>query len=126
MCSSATFLEAFWHTDRRGRLRHRARIPAGLCRLATARPSADHGLLQPESRDASESSRTLTQLRQVLAFQERFPREGLWWPYRGKAQFEKLVRNHLTQFLRQRGPTTPAAPPTRTGTRHACGSATAR
>ena len=52
---------------------------------------------------------------QVLEFQQRFPREGLWWPYRGKAQFEKLVRNHLTQFLRQRGHTAPAAPHTRPG-----------
>jgi hypothetical protein len=50
---------------------------------------------------------------QVLDFQQRFPKEGLWWPYRGKAQFEKLVRNHLTQFLRQRGHTAPAAPHTR-------------
>jgi hypothetical protein len=52
---------------------------------------------------------------QVLEFQQRFPKEGLWWPYRGKAQFEKLVRNHLTQFLRQRGHTAPAAPHTRPG-----------
>ena len=52
---------------------------------------------------------------QVLEFQQRFPREGLWWPYRGKAQFEKLVRNHLTQYLRQRGHTAPAAPHTRPG-----------
>jgi hypothetical protein len=41
---------------------------------------------------------------QVLDFQRNFPKEGLWWPYRGKAQFERLVRNHLTQFLRQQGP----------------------
>ena len=37
---------------------------------------------------------------QVLDFQQRFPKEGLWWPYQGKAQFARLVRNHLTQFLR--------------------------
>jgi hypothetical protein len=52
---------------------------------------------------------------QVLDFQQRFPKEGLWWPYRSKVQFEKLVRNHLSQFLRQRGDTTPAAPPIRPG-----------
>src|SRR5262249_31066889 len=52
---------------------------------------------------------------QVLEFQERFPQEGLWWPYRGKAQFEKLVRNHLTQFLRQRGSTALAARHARPG-----------
>ncbi|MDQ3805358.1 MAG: DUF4062 domain-containing protein, partial [Acidobacteriota bacterium] len=36
---------------------------------------------------------------EVLKFKERFPREGLWQPYRGKAEFEKLVRNHLTNFI---------------------------
>ncbi|MGH8068966.1 MAG: SUMF1/EgtB/PvdO family nonheme iron enzyme [Candidatus Entotheonellia bacterium] len=41
---------------------------------------------------------------QVLDFQRNFPKEGLWWPYRGKAQFERLVRNHFTQFIRQQGP----------------------
>src|SRR5215471_18101175 len=59
------------------------------------------------------STADLAQYAQVLQFQERFPREGLWWTYNGKAQFERLVRNHLTQFLRQRGHTTSAAPPTR-------------
>jgi hypothetical protein len=47
---------------------------------------------------------------QVLDFQRNFPKEGLWWPYRGRAQFERLVRNHLTQFLRQRG-ASPAGTP---------------
>ena len=37
---------------------------------------------------------------QVLEFKERFPKEGLWWPYKGKSQFEKLVRNHLTNYIR--------------------------
>src|SRR5712691_12837616 len=37
---------------------------------------------------------------QVLEFQQRFPKDGLWWPYRGKAQFEKLVRNHPDANLR--------------------------
>ena len=32
--------------------------------------------------------------------------EGLWWNYNGVAQFEKLVRAHLIQYLRHR--TTPA------------------
>jgi hypothetical protein len=52
---------------------------------------------------------------QVLDFQQRFPKEGLWWPYQGKEQFERLVRNHLTQFLRQRGSSAPAAPSARPG-----------
>ena len=54
------------------------------------------------------SSADAAQYAQVLQFQERFPREGLWQPYNGKAHFEKLVRNHLTQLLRHRGPATPA------------------
>lgn len=36
----------------------------------------------------------------VLRFKENFPKEGLWWSYRGSAQFEKLARNHLTQYVR--------------------------
>jgi formylglycine-generating enzyme required for sulfatase activity len=56
------------------------------------------------------STADLDQYAQVLRFQERFPREGLWQPYNGKAHFEKMVRNQLTQLLRQREPTAPAAP----------------
>lgn len=37
---------------------------------------------------------------QVIDFRDRFPKEGLWWPYKGKAQFEKLVRNHLANYIR--------------------------
>ena len=44
------------------------------------------------------------QWRQVLAFKERFPKEGLWWPYRGKADFERKVRHHLTRFIQQEVP----------------------
>src|SRR5215510_10728967 len=44
----------------------------------------------------------LDQWRQVLEFKQQFPKEGLWWPYNGKNQFERLVRRHLTQFLRHR------------------------
>jgi hypothetical protein len=36
----------------------------------------------------------------VLEFREKFPKEGLWWPYKGKVQFERLVRNHLTNHVR--------------------------
>jgi hypothetical protein len=41
------------------------------------------------------------QLSRVLAFRSALPREGLWWPYKGKPSFEKLVRNHLAAFIRQ-------------------------
>jgi hypothetical protein len=37
---------------------------------------------------------------QVLEFRDKFPKEGLWWPYEGEAQFEKLVRNHLMNHIR--------------------------
>jgi hypothetical protein len=37
----------------------------------------------------------------VLAFHENFPKEGLCWPYKNNTQFEKLVRNHLTHYIRR-------------------------
>jgi internalin A len=37
---------------------------------------------------------------QVLDFRDKFPKEGLWWPYKGKPQFEKQVRNHLMNYIR--------------------------
>jgi hypothetical protein len=48
----------------------------------------------PQSRGETE------QWGQVLEFKDKFPKEGLWWPYKGKAQFEKLVRNHLVNYIR--------------------------
>lgn len=38
----------------------------------------------------------------VLEFKARFPKEGLWWHYKGKSKFADLVRKHLTNFIRQR------------------------
>jgi hypothetical protein len=38
---------------------------------------------------------------QVLEFKDKFPNEGLWWPYTGKAQFERQVRKHLTNYIRE-------------------------
>jgi hypothetical protein len=49
---------------------------------------------------APKTKEEATQWGQVLDFQQNFPKDGLWWPYKGKSQFEKLVRNHLTQFIR--------------------------
>jgi hypothetical protein len=43
----------------------------------------------------------LDQLGKVLDFKSRFPKEGLWWTYKGKTEFSTLVRKHLTGFLRQ-------------------------
>src|SRR5260221_7859526 len=42
----------------------------------------------------------IEQLAQVVDFKNTFPKEGLWWSYDGKDEFRKLVRNHLTQFIR--------------------------
>lgn len=36
----------------------------------------------------------------VLTFREKFSKEGLWCPYKGKNDFEKLVRNHLMNYIR--------------------------
>lgn len=35
----------------------------------------------------------------VLDFQKNFPREGLWWAYKGKDNFKELLRGHLQNFL---------------------------
>lgn len=37
---------------------------------------------------------------QVIEFKEKFPKDGLWWAYKGKAEFERLVRNHLINYIR--------------------------
>lgn len=37
---------------------------------------------------------------QVLEFKENFPSEGLWWEYEGTNDFAKLIRNHLTSYIR--------------------------
>jgi HEAT repeat protein/predicted ATPase len=49
---------------------------------------------------APQSSAEAEQWLKVLAFKESFPTEGLWWSYAGEAQFERLARIHLTQFIR--------------------------
>lgn len=50
------------------------------------------------------SSKESEQWTQVLRFKENFPEEGLWWKYEGEADFERKVRNHLTQFIRKDHP----------------------
>jgi hypothetical protein len=50
---------------------------------------------------------------QVLDFQRNFPKEGLWWLYRGKPQFERLVRQHLTGFIRGQLPWPASTPRSR-------------
>jgi hypothetical protein len=47
-----------------------------------------------------QSKEETDQWGKVLEFRSNFPKEGLWWPYKGKAEFISLVRNHLTQYVR--------------------------
>ena len=49
---------------------------------------------------APQSREEIDQWGKVLDFREAFPKEGLWWPYRGTSEFEKLLREHLSNFLR--------------------------
>lgn len=61
------------------------------------------------------------QRRLVEEFKAAFPKEGLWWPYKSRAEFEALLRRHLTNFIKHRyldspsvappAVVTPAAPP---------------
>lgn len=46
------------------------------------------------------SKSDIEQWGQVLEFRDRFPKEGLWWDYEGEVQFERLVRTHLTNYIR--------------------------
>jgi HEAT repeat protein len=50
------------------------------------------------------SSKESEQWTQVLKFKENFPEGGLWWKYEGEADFERKLRNHLTQFIRNHHP----------------------
>jgi Domain of unknown function (DUF4062) len=65
----------------------------------TSRPQImvyfNQGAYAPRSREETD------QWGLVLEFQRNFPKEGLWWPYRTRVEFERLVRRHLTQFIRQ-------------------------
>ena len=49
---------------------------------------------------APKSSEEMDQWSKVINFKEKFPHEGLWWPYKEATEFQKLVRTHLTQFIR--------------------------
>jgi HEAT repeat protein len=58
-----------------------------------------------------KSTEELDQWRRVFEFKECFPKEGLWCAYKGKPQFEKLTRNHLTQLIRNAYPPPAQAQP---------------
>ena len=44
----------------------------------------------------------LKQFDLVLRFREKFPKEGLYWTFEAVADFERLTRNHLINFIRTR------------------------
>ena len=51
-----------------------------------------------------ESKAETDQWGAVLEFRRAFPSEGLWWVYDGPEAFEALVRNHITNWVRQTFP----------------------
>jgi len=53
---------------------------------------------------APQSHGEAVQWSQVLKFREEFPKKGLWWPYNGTTHFEQLLRDHLTNFIRNKFP----------------------
>jgi formylglycine-generating enzyme required for sulfatase activity len=40
----------------------------------------------------------------VLKFRDGFPKEGLYWPFKGVPEFEKPARNHLSNLIRSKYP----------------------
>jgi hypothetical protein len=52
----------------------------------------------------AQSKEDTDQWGRVLEFRRTFPSEGLWSAYKGVAQFEKLLRTHLTNFIRSTVP----------------------
>jgi tetratricopeptide (TPR) repeat protein len=51
-----------------------------------------------------KSKGEIDQARLILQFKKDFPRQGLWWDYKNKTEFEELARNHLAKFLSQQFP----------------------
>ena len=51
-----------------------------------------------------ETSAEVEQYKKVMQFREKFPSDGLYWTFKDIPQFERLVRNHLTQYLKHKEP----------------------
>jgi hypothetical protein len=49
-----------------------------------------------------QSEEETRQWGQLLKFRKEFPKEGLWWSYAGTTEFERLLRTHLTNFIRDK------------------------
>jgi|GEM_PF-6108641 len=54
---------------------------------------------KPHTPDSVEE---IEQWGKVLKFRKDFPKEGLWWPYKGTSNFEPLLRGHLNHLIRSR------------------------
>lgn len=48
-----------------------------------------------------QNTADLDQLRAILEFKDRFPKEGLWWQYKGSTDFATRIREHLEKLLRE-------------------------
>lgn len=51
-----------------------------------------------------ETSAEVEQYKKVMQFREEFPSDGLYWTFKDILQFERLVRIHLTQYLKHKEP----------------------
>lgn len=97
------FLGIFWKRfgtpTADGKSGTETRIQSRLWGVARKRQSANlvYFNLKPTRRTQRPEAE---QWGQVIDFRARFPKEGLWRPYKGKAHFEKLVRDHLTSYIR--------------------------
>jgi adenylate kinase family enzyme len=60
---------------------------------------------------APRSAEEAEQWARVLEFRQTASELALWWPYDGPPDFERLFRQHLTQFLRQIAQATPMSAP---------------
>jgi bifunctional DNA-binding transcriptional regulator/antitoxin component of YhaV-PrlF toxin-antitoxin module len=47
------------------------------------------------------SESEIEQRRKVLGFRSGFPEEGLYWPFRGPAEFTKYTNDHLRKFVHE-------------------------
>ena len=57
-----------------------------------------------ESKVHLDTSEDVTQYLRVKQFKEKFPKEGLFWTFTNISEFERLLRNHLIQFIKHNTP----------------------
>jgi HEAT repeat protein len=48
-----------------------------------------------------QSSKEIQQSQKVLEFRENLPKEGLYWKYEDEAEFESLIRQHLSRVIKR-------------------------